>query len=115
MDAHDLFRRLGVGAKFDVKRFSADAARFQVLYVEVRSPSNCEAQEPENDLVAGRAGTGRPWPSRGTCSSAVGLVRRPTWSCPAFGVNSYPCFVDFGGPSTEILLPARFLVYSKHS
>ncbi|OBS59907.1 hypothetical protein A6R68_08975 [Neotoma lepida] len=30
MDAYDLFRRLGAGAKFDVKRFSADAARFQV-------------------------------------------------------------------------------------
>ncbi|KAK2502799.1 hypothetical protein MC885_019109 [Smutsia gigantea] len=30
MDAYDLFRRLGAGAKFDVRRFSADAARFQV-------------------------------------------------------------------------------------
>ncbi|KAM7333985.1 hypothetical protein ACRRTK_007305 [Alexandromys fortis] len=30
MDAYDLFRRLGAGARFDVKRFSADAARFQV-------------------------------------------------------------------------------------
>ncbi|KAF6093263.1 DExD-box helicase 52 [Phyllostomus discolor] len=30
MDTHDLFRRLGAGAKFDVRRFSADAARFQV-------------------------------------------------------------------------------------
>ncbi|MBZ3870241.1 putative ATP-dependent RNA helicase DDX52 [Sciurus carolinensis] len=30
MDVHDLFRRLGAGAKFDVKRFSADATRFQV-------------------------------------------------------------------------------------
>lgn len=30
MDSFDLFRRLGAGAKFDVKRFSADAARFQV-------------------------------------------------------------------------------------
>ncbi|KAL6074176.1 hypothetical protein STEG23_025659, partial [Scotinomys teguina] len=30
MDTYDLFRRLGAGAKFDVKRFSADAARFQV-------------------------------------------------------------------------------------
>ncbi|KAM6174292.1 putative ATP-dependent RNA helicase DDX52 [Erethizon dorsatum] len=30
MDVHDLFRRLGAGAKFDVKRFSADAARFQM-------------------------------------------------------------------------------------
>uniref|UniRef100_A0A8I3WTL5 Probable ATP-dependent RNA helicase DDX52 n=1 Tax=Callithrix jacchus TaxID=9483 RepID=A0A8I3WTL5_CALJA len=30
MDAHDLFRRLCAGAKFDVRRFSADAARFQI-------------------------------------------------------------------------------------
>uniref|UniRef100_H0WHD5 Probable ATP-dependent RNA helicase DDX52 n=1 Tax=Otolemur garnettii TaxID=30611 RepID=H0WHD5_OTOGA len=30
MDVHDLFRRLGTGAKFDVRRFSADAARFQI-------------------------------------------------------------------------------------
>ncbi|KAM9596400.1 putative ATP-dependent RNA helicase DDX52 isoform 4-T4 [Trichechus inunguis] len=30
MDGHDLFRRLGAGAKFDVKRFSSDAARFQL-------------------------------------------------------------------------------------
>uniref|UniRef100_I3M0N3 ATP-dependent RNA helicase n=1 Tax=Ictidomys tridecemlineatus TaxID=43179 RepID=I3M0N3_ICTTR len=32
MDVHDLFRRLGAGAKFDVKRFSADAARFQINF-----------------------------------------------------------------------------------
>uniref|UniRef100_G3UED3 Probable ATP-dependent RNA helicase DDX52 n=1 Tax=Loxodonta africana TaxID=9785 RepID=G3UED3_LOXAF len=30
MDVHDLFRRLGAGAKFDVNRFSTDAARFQL-------------------------------------------------------------------------------------
>uniref|UniRef100_A0A2K6G1G2 DExD-box helicase 52 n=1 Tax=Propithecus coquereli TaxID=379532 RepID=A0A2K6G1G2_PROCO len=30
MDVHDLFRRLGAGAKFDVRRFSEDAARFQI-------------------------------------------------------------------------------------
>ncbi|XP_028938236.1 probable ATP-dependent RNA helicase DDX52 isoform X2 [Ornithorhynchus anatinus] len=30
MDAHDLFLRLGAGAKFDVRRFSGDAKRFQV-------------------------------------------------------------------------------------
>uniref|UniRef100_A0A2K6PYW4 Probable ATP-dependent RNA helicase DDX52 n=1 Tax=Rhinopithecus roxellana TaxID=61622 RepID=A0A2K6PYW4_RHIRO len=30
MDVHDLFRRLGAGAKFDTRRFSADAARFQI-------------------------------------------------------------------------------------
>ncbi|XP_003340257.1 probable ATP-dependent RNA helicase DDX52 [Monodelphis domestica] len=30
MDAHDLFRRLGAGAKFDLRRFPTDAARFQL-------------------------------------------------------------------------------------
>ncbi|KAM8818081.1 LOW QUALITY PROTEIN: putative ATP-dependent RNA helicase DDX52 [Rhynchonycteris naso] len=30
MDAQDLFRQLGAGAKFDVRRFRADAAEFQV-------------------------------------------------------------------------------------
>ncbi|XP_051850021.1 probable ATP-dependent RNA helicase DDX52 isoform X1 [Antechinus flavipes] len=30
MDAHDLFRRLGAGAKFDLRRFQTDAARFQL-------------------------------------------------------------------------------------
>ncbi|XP_035482825.1 probable ATP-dependent RNA helicase DDX52 [Scophthalmus maximus] len=34
MDAFDLFRKLGAGAKFDLKRFGQDAARFKV----VRSP-----------------------------------------------------------------------------
>ncbi|XP_063002610.1 probable ATP-dependent RNA helicase DDX52 [Elgaria multicarinata webbii] len=31
MDSHELFRRLGAGAKFDVKRFRRDAERFQVI------------------------------------------------------------------------------------
>lgn len=65
MDAHDLFRRLGVGAKFDVRRFSADAARFQVLCAEQQVRVTEKAQKPENDLGAGRAGTQRPWPGRG--------------------------------------------------
>ncbi|XP_004076440.3 probable ATP-dependent RNA helicase DDX52 [Oryzias latipes] len=30
MDAYDLFRKLGAGAKFDLKRFGQDAARFKV-------------------------------------------------------------------------------------
>lgn len=30
MDAVDLFRKLGSGAKFDLKRFSKDAERFKV-------------------------------------------------------------------------------------
>uniref|UniRef100_A0ABM5EN72 Probable ATP-dependent RNA helicase DDX52 n=1 Tax=Pogona vitticeps TaxID=103695 RepID=A0ABM5EN72_9SAUR len=31
MDAHELFRKLGAGAKFDVKRFRGDAERFKVI------------------------------------------------------------------------------------
>uniref|UniRef100_A0A7N5ZYK7 ATP-dependent RNA helicase n=1 Tax=Anabas testudineus TaxID=64144 RepID=A0A7N5ZYK7_ANATE len=30
MDAYELFRKLGAGAKFDLKRFSQDAARFKI-------------------------------------------------------------------------------------
>jgi len=30
MDGLDLFRKLGVGAKFDLKRFRVDAERFKV-------------------------------------------------------------------------------------
>lgn len=32
MDAFDLFRKLGAGAKFDFKRFGKDAERFKVIY-----------------------------------------------------------------------------------
>lgn len=31
MDAHDLFKKLAVGVKFDTKRFRKDAERFQVI------------------------------------------------------------------------------------
>ncbi|XP_033027758.1 probable ATP-dependent RNA helicase DDX52 isoform X1 [Lacerta agilis] len=31
MDSHELFRKLGAGAKFDVKRFRGDAERFKVI------------------------------------------------------------------------------------
>ncbi|KAG7515253.1 putative ATP-dependent RNA helicase DDX52 [Solea senegalensis] len=31
MDAFDLFRKLGAGAKFDLKRFGRDAARFKII------------------------------------------------------------------------------------
>lgn len=31
MDAFELFRKLGTGAKFDLKRFGQDAARFKVM------------------------------------------------------------------------------------
>lgn len=30
MDAFELFRKLGAGAKFDLKKFGQDAARFKV-------------------------------------------------------------------------------------
>lgn len=31
MDAHDLFKKLAAGAKFDKKRFRGDAEKFQVI------------------------------------------------------------------------------------
>lgn len=30
VDTHDLFKKLGCGAKFDLKRFKDDADKFQV-------------------------------------------------------------------------------------
>lgn len=32
MDAHDLFKKLAAGVKFDTRRFRNDAERFQVIY-----------------------------------------------------------------------------------
>lgn len=58
MDAHDLFRRLGAGAKFDLRRFSADAARFQVLWAEARVTE--KGREPEKLPAAGGARTRKP-------------------------------------------------------
>lgn len=31
MDAHDLFKKLSAGARFDLKRFRHDAEKFQVI------------------------------------------------------------------------------------
>lgn len=31
MDAHDLFKKLSAGAKFDTKRFRHDAEKFRVI------------------------------------------------------------------------------------
>ncbi|XP_050934761.1 probable ATP-dependent RNA helicase DDX52 isoform X2 [Lates calcarifer] len=45
MDAFDLFRKLGAGAKFDLKRFGQDAARFKV----VRS----HGEQASSDLLSG--------------------------------------------------------------
>ncbi|XP_036975743.1 probable ATP-dependent RNA helicase DDX52 [Acanthopagrus latus] len=42
MDAFDLFRKLGAGAKFDLKRFGQDAARFKV----VRSQGSDASSDP---------------------------------------------------------------------
>lgn len=63
MDAYDLFRRLGAGAKFDVKRFSADAARFQVLTVYGEPSTREGAGSVEGDRCqrgSVRAGSRRP-------------------------------------------------------
>ncbi|XP_068600828.1 probable ATP-dependent RNA helicase DDX52 [Brachionichthys hirsutus] len=42
MDSFDLFRKLGAGAKFDLKRFGQDAARFKI----VRSQGVDESSDP---------------------------------------------------------------------
>ncbi|KAJ0062050.1 hypothetical protein NL108_015268, partial [Boleophthalmus pectinirostris] len=42
MDAFDLFRKLGSGAKFDLKRFGQDAARFKVTEI----PKEADAADP---------------------------------------------------------------------
>lgn len=106
MDAHDLFRRLGVGAKFDVRRFSADAARFQVLCAEQVCVTE-KAQEPENDLAAGRAGTQRPRPGLGALPLFLCWARAQTYRAKTcLGVNSYYAFIDLGGTGTETLHPS---------
>uniref|UniRef100_A0A8C2KG29 ATP-dependent RNA helicase n=1 Tax=Cyprinus carpio TaxID=7962 RepID=A0A8C2KG29_CYPCA len=40
MDAFDLFRKLGSGAKFDLKRFAKDAERFKVVKSQSKDSSN---------------------------------------------------------------------------
>ncbi|KTG33594.1 hypothetical protein cypCar_00027805, partial [Cyprinus carpio] len=40
MDAFDLFRKLGSGAKFDLKRFGKDAQRFKVVKSQSKDSSN---------------------------------------------------------------------------
>ncbi|XP_043077581.1 probable ATP-dependent RNA helicase DDX52 [Puntigrus tetrazona] len=40
MDAFDLFRKLGSGAKFDLKRFGKDAERFKVVRSQSKDSSN---------------------------------------------------------------------------
>uniref|UniRef100_A0A3B5MK38 Uncharacterized protein n=1 Tax=Xiphophorus couchianus TaxID=32473 RepID=A0A3B5MK38_9TELE len=40
MDTFELFRKLGAGAKFDLKRFGQDAARFKVLLITILGGTN---------------------------------------------------------------------------
>ncbi|XP_013929348.1 PREDICTED: probable ATP-dependent RNA helicase DDX52 [Thamnophis sirtalis] len=42
MDAHELFRKLGAGAKFDVRRFRRDAERFGVLRTKEETTKTSE-------------------------------------------------------------------------
>ncbi|XP_077447909.1 putative ATP-dependent RNA helicase DDX52 isoform X2 [Stigmatopora argus] len=42
MDAHELFRKLGAGAKFDLKRFAQDASRFRVVRTPAGNASSDE-------------------------------------------------------------------------
>ncbi|XP_059207702.1 probable ATP-dependent RNA helicase DDX52 [Centropristis striata] len=64
MDAFELFRKLGSGAKFDLKRFGQDAARFKV--------SRSQVGEASSDALSAidYFGTG---PTNGSQSSPAGL------------------------------------------
>ncbi|XP_074467028.1 putative ATP-dependent RNA helicase DDX52 [Sebastes fasciatus] len=64
MDAFDLFRKLGAGAKFDLKRFGQDAARFKV--------ARSHEGEAHSDALSAidYFGTG---PSNGSQSSSIRL------------------------------------------
>ena len=38
VDTYDLFKKLGCGAKFDLKRFNEDASKFQVIiYIYIKN------------------------------------------------------------------------------
>lgn len=45
MDAFELFRKLGAGAKFDLKRFGQDAARFKT-----NRPKGADASDPLSSI-----------------------------------------------------------------
>uniref|UniRef100_A0A3B3VDX9 RNA helicase n=1 Tax=Poecilia latipinna TaxID=48699 RepID=A0A3B3VDX9_9TELE len=45
MDTFELFRKLGAGAKFDLKRFGQDAARFKVLLITILGGSSINFSE----------------------------------------------------------------------
>ncbi|XP_029375392.1 putative ATP-dependent RNA helicase DDX52 isoform X2 [Echeneis naucrates] len=64
MDAFELFRKLGAGAKFDLKRFGQDAVRFKV----VRSPGG----EVSSDPLSAIDYFG-PAPANGAQSKTTGL------------------------------------------
>ncbi|XP_061461009.1 probable ATP-dependent RNA helicase DDX52 isoform X1 [Rhineura floridana] len=54
MDAQELFRKLGAGAKFDVKRFSGDAERFRVIRTKEKEAGALEIQG-ELDFFANKS------------------------------------------------------------
>uniref|UniRef100_A0A8C6T907 ATP-dependent RNA helicase n=1 Tax=Neogobius melanostomus TaxID=47308 RepID=A0A8C6T907_9GOBI len=56
MDAFDLFRKLGAGAKFDLKRFGQDAARFKT-----HKPKGTDVSDPFSSIdYFGKASTNKP-------------------------------------------------------
>ncbi|XP_042298292.1 probable ATP-dependent RNA helicase DDX52 [Sceloporus undulatus] len=57
MDSRELFRRLGTGAKFDVRRFRSDAQRFKVIRTKDKEAGAAEILE-ELDFFARKRPTG---------------------------------------------------------
>uniref|UniRef100_A0A669CV58 Probable ATP-dependent RNA helicase DDX52 n=1 Tax=Oreochromis niloticus TaxID=8128 RepID=A0A669CV58_ORENI len=64
MDAFELFRKLGVGAKFDLKRFGQDAARFKVSFIVCSLLFDVFClTEAGGELLKETQGTGITWTS----------------------------------------------------
>lgn len=67
MDAFELFRKLGAGAKFDLKRFGQDAARFKVHLALILTFSG-EVVREQDEL-------------RGLTTSCAGVKLKATLTC----------------------------------
>lgn len=70
MDAFDLFRKLGAGAKFDLKRFGQDAARFKVKSAVIyrsKMSTNNRCVTSNYDLFTQMTGSVREQPCLFSC------------------------------------------------
>ncbi|XP_066581427.1 probable ATP-dependent RNA helicase DDX52 [Prorops nasuta] len=70
MDAHDLFKKLSFGIKFDKKRFKKDAERFKL----VKNPETSKEQECSNNSVPERENKKRKYVDKNENTDVLTLV-----------------------------------------